>query len=157
MMHGSSKLNVPPDRIARMTDFELGDRMSTGSVIVTEEEIISFALQFDPQAIHIDHESAREQFFGRLVGSGWQVAALTMKLMVEAKILGATPLIGVEVDRIRFERPLFPGDTLRAEAMVIGKRVSEKSNRGFLTLALQTFQQEDRLVMTQQWTLLLSA
>ena len=140
-----------------MTDFELGDRMSTGSVIVTEEEIISFALQFDPQAIHIDHESAREQFFGRLVGSGWQVAALTMKLMVEAKILGATPLIGVEVDRIRFERPLFPGDTLRAEAMVIGKRVSEKSNRGFLTLALQTFQQEDRLVMTQQWTLLLSA
>ncbi|MGB0715349.1 MAG: MaoC/PaaZ C-terminal domain-containing protein [Phycisphaerae bacterium] len=146
---------IPADRSARLNDFELGDRMSTASIKISEADIIDFARQYDPQAIHLDHDTAREQFFGRLVGSGWQVATTTMKLMVEAKILGTTPLIGVEVDRIRFEKPLLPGDTIRAEAMVIGKRSSEKSNRGFLTLALSTLQQDNQIVMTQQWTLLL--
>ena len=36
--------------------------------------------------------------FGQLVASGWHVAALTMRLMVEARPFGAAPLIGAEVE-----------------------------------------------------------
>ena len=35
-------------------DFQPGDVRETGSVIVTKEEIIAFAREFDPQPFHVD-------------------------------------------------------------------------------------------------------
>jgi len=42
-----------------LEDFQPGDVRETGSVIVTKEEIIAFAREFDPQPFHVDEEAAR--------------------------------------------------------------------------------------------------
>lgn len=39
-------------------DFEVGKTIEVGQRSVTEEEIIAFAKQFDPQPFHVDKEAA---------------------------------------------------------------------------------------------------
>ncbi len=50
-------------------DFQVGERIELGSVTVTEEEIIAFAKQYDPQPFHISPELVLTlkgvHFFGR--------------------------------------------------------------------------------------------
>lgn len=132
----------------------LGMRFRTVDFTITEAEIIEFARSFDPQPIHTDPARAKQSRFKGLVASGWHTAGLTMKLMVDSKLLGDAPLIGVEVDRLRFIEPLRPNDTIFAEAMVIGKRKSRRDDQGYVEFAVSTRRVDGRTVMTQQWTLL---
>ena len=57
---------------------------------VTRESIVEFASTFDPQPMHLDEVAASKGPFGKLVASGWQTLALTMKLMAEARPFGDT-------------------------------------------------------------------
>ena len=50
-------------------DFEPGSVHELGRRTVTEEEIVAFARQFDPQLFHLDPEAARESVFGGLIAS----------------------------------------------------------------------------------------
>ena len=79
----------------------------------------------------LDESAARDGFFG-------EVVALAMKLMVEARVLGATQIMGSEVNCIRFVVPLRSGDRLRTLAIVICKRRSKTARPGYLTLTLTT-------------------
>jgi acyl dehydratase len=138
-----------------LEDFATGDRIRTGSVHITEAMSREFAAMYDPQPIHLDAEAARGSMFGGLVSSGWQTLALTMRLIADARPLGTTPLIGIEIKNLRFLHPVRPGDTLTVEAEVLGTRRSEsRPERGFLDLAVTTRNQDGRPVVTQRWTLL---
>ena len=59
----------------------MGERIELGSVTVTEEEIIAFAGQFDPQPFHISPELAKHSFYGGLIASGWHTVSVLMRLM----------------------------------------------------------------------------
>jgi acyl dehydratase len=136
-------------------DIAVGDRTRTGSITLTRQSIIEFARLYDPQPMHMDEQAAKAGFFGALVASGWQTLGVTMRLMVEAKPFGATPLIGVEIDEIRFKRPVLPGDTLNAELEIIEKRLSKTwPDRGFLRGRTTTFNQKGAEVSSQLWTML---
>jgi len=58
--------------------------------------------------MHVDETAAAGSFFGTLVASGWHALALTMRLAVEARPFGDQPLIGAEINQIRFSRPILP-------------------------------------------------
>lgn len=136
-------------------DIAVGERTRTGSFTFDKASIVEFARLYDPQAMHMDEQAARAGFFGRLVASGWQTLGVTMRLMVEAKPLGATPLIGVQIDEVRFTRPVLPGDTLSAELEILEKRVSKTSpERGFLKGRTITSNQKGAEVSSQLWTML---
>ncbi|CAN7398621.1 MaoC family dehydratase [Bosea sp. LjRoot237] len=138
-----------------LDDFKAGDRISSGSFEVTAELIRSFAELYDPQPMHIDEEAAHQTIFGELVGSGWQTLAITMRLLVDAKLLGGNPIIGAEFANLRFHRPMRPGDSLKAIAEVLQTRPSRSRNdRGFMDLQVTTTNQHDETVLTQAWTLI---
>ena len=123
---------------------------------MTREEIVRFAASFDPQPMHLDDRAGRESIFGELIASGWHTLSLTMRLMVEARPFGSTPLIGVEVDGIRLSRPVTPGMRLRAEAEVLETRPSRsRADRGYAVMAVRTLDEDDREVARQQWLVLL--
>ena len=63
-------------------DIPLGGKTVLGSYSFTEENIIKFARQFDPQPFHIDAQAAKDSPYGGLTASGWHTAAVWMKLMV---------------------------------------------------------------------------
>ena len=64
-------------------DFSVGDVYDLGTTSATQEEIIAFARQFDPQPFHVDPERAKESAFGSLVASGWHTVSLFMRLLVD--------------------------------------------------------------------------
>ena len=60
--------------------------------------MITFARDNDPQYFHVDEEAAQASLFGGLIASGWQTAALSMRLLVEGPAPFAGGLIGMGVE-----------------------------------------------------------
>ncbi|VCU71030.1 Bifunctional protein PaaZ [Pigmentiphaga humi] len=110
-------------------DFQVGERWTSAPTVVTEEEIVAFARANDPQPMHLDPEAARAGPFGMLIASGWQIAALSMRVFLQAGGYGKTPMVGMGVDELRWTKPVKAGDTLVVEREVI-ETVRSKSRPG---------------------------
>lgn len=83
------------------------------SVSLSRADIIEFAQQFDPQPYHLDSEAAEQSIFGALCASGWQVAALTTRLLEDALVNeGLEVLYTNEVSSLRWKKPTFVDDQL---------------------------------------------
>ena len=137
-----------------LEDFKVGDLTETSGFAVTRDMILSFAEQYDPQPMHLDETAARDTVFGELVGSGWQTLAVTMRLLLDARLLGGTPIVGAEFRDIRFHAPMRPGDGLRARAEVIAIRPSKsRPDRGFMDVRVTTTNSEGVTLVTQRWSL----
>ena len=130
-------------------DLEIGTQRDTGTYDVTREEVVEFARKYDPQSFHLDDEAAAKTHFGRLSASGWHTCAMTMRLLVSDFIETATASLGSPgIDNLRWVKPVCPGDTLRAESVVIEKRRSRsKPELGLFKSRIRTFNQHDELVL----------
>ncbi len=63
-------------------DFTEGQVFDLGERSVSEEEILAFARDFDPQPFHIDTEKAKTSLYGGLIASGWHTGSIYMSLLV---------------------------------------------------------------------------
>lgn len=150
-------MRVTPSIVA-LEDISPGCIVDSASHTVTREEIIAFAGQFDSQSMHLDDAAARDGVFGELVGSGWQTLAITMRLLIDAGLLGPSPIIGAEFAHMRFHRPMRPGDQLRASARLLQtRRSATRPDRGFVDLQVSTVNQAGDTLVEQTWTLLIPA
>ena len=132
-----------------LEDLHVGDRFGSDSVQVTEESIIAFAREFDPQPFHLDPAAAERSVFKELVASGWHTAAMSMKLFVTGKLKLAGGSVGLGVDELRWPRPVKPGDTLRLETEILEVRPSKsKPDRGIIRIRNVTTNQEGEVVQT---------
>ena len=128
-------------------DLELGKQYGCGSVTLSLDEIKEFAGKYDPQPFHLDEEAARKSVFGSLVASGWQTAALTMKLRVEGELQLQGGWIGLGVDKIVWPNPVRAGDTLTAFTEVVEARESQsKPQYGVIKVKTTTFNQREEKV-----------
>ena len=138
-----------------LEDFSVGDRFPTGTMTVEEGAIVAFAEQYDPQVFHLDRDAATQSFFGELVASGWQTAAITMRLMVDSRFMGATPLIGLGVEALKWPRPVRPGDRLSATVEVLEIRPSGSNpRRGTMRTRTTTVNQSGETVYEMTSTVL---
>jgi acyl dehydratase len=62
-------------------DFVPGQEIELGQRTVSEDEIIAFATQFDPQPFHIDREAAARSIYGGVIASGWHTCAIMMRMV----------------------------------------------------------------------------
>lgn len=148
--------NERPDAPRYLEDFKVGDLTETDEFTVTRDLIRSFAEQYDPQPMHLNEAAARSTVFGELVGSGWQTLAVTMRLLVDARLLGGTPIVGAEFKDMRFHAPMRPGDTLRASAEVMAIRPSKsRPDRGFMDVKVTTKNAAGVTLVTQSWSLVM--
>lgn len=130
-------------------DITVGDRRASGTVTVTEEMIIAFGRSFDPQPFHTDPQAAPDTFFGELVASGWHTASLTMRLLVDARVLGGSPLVGAGVEAIRWPRPTRPNDVLRVETEVIERLPpGRRPDLGMIRVQIITRRADDAVVQS---------
>jgi len=130
-------------------DFRLGDRTDLGRYPVTEDEILAFARQYDPQRMHTDRDFAARTSFGGLIASGWHSCAMFMRLQVDGMLKESSAIASPGVDGIRWLRPVRAGDVLRAEAEVIEITPSRRrSDRGLVKHDCKVFNQKNELVMT---------
>jgi acyl dehydratase len=100
-------------------DFEPDQVFELGSHTVTEEEIVAFARQFDPQPFHVDAAAAAESVFGGLIASGWHTGAMWMRLYVDSMLGDSDARGSPGVEELRWLAPVRPGDTLSGRLIVL--------------------------------------
>ena len=101
-----------------LEDLTVGERWVSEPVVISADDITQFGRLYDPQPFHVDSELAAQGPFGGLIASGWHLAAMAMRLSVEARSFGGTPIIGAGVDELRWLQPVRPGDVLTLGARV---------------------------------------
>lgn len=132
-------------------DFTPGKVIALGSRTVTEEEIISFATQFDPQSFHVDKEAAADSIFGGVIASGWHTCGMIMRMVVDGFLKDSSSMGSPGVDEIRWILPVRPGDTLTVTAETLESRPStSKPDRGVLITMWRATNQDGKLVCTIQ-------
>ena len=103
-------------------DFRPGDVLELGSHAVTEDEIVAFARQWDPQPFHVDPEAAAASEFGGLIASTVHIFAMDVALGVKSTPTAAVAALGF--DNMRTIAPVRPGDVLTKVNEVIARRPS---------------------------------
>src|ERR1700761_441395 len=105
-------------------DFPAGHLGTYGPRVVTRDEILAFAAEFDPQPMHLDEEAAKATMLQGLAGSGWHLCSLMMRMMFDG-FIGRTASLGSPgVNELRWLAPLRPGDELTLDVDVAEARVS---------------------------------
>lgn len=132
-----------------LDDYTEGARYRFGEESVDAAEIMEFARRYDPQSIHTDPEAAARGPFGGLIASGWQTAALMMRLFADNYLTSVASLASPGIDELRWVRPLRPGDRLTLVCETTGVRASRsKPDRGVLTTDVTLVNQEGDPVLT---------
>jgi acyl dehydratase len=129
-------------------DFKVGEVAALPERKLSEEEIITFARQFDPQPFHVDPEAAKQSIYGGIIASGWHTCAIAMRMMCDAYLLETASLGSPGVDEVRWLKPVRGGDTLRGERTTLSVRASEsKPDRGVVHSEWRIYNQHGDLVM----------
>jgi acyl dehydratase len=129
-------------------DFQVGDEAVHGSHEITEEEILAFAREYDPQPFHVDPEAAAAGPFGGLIASGWQTASIYMGLYVRAFMLDTAGMGSPGVEELRWLAPVRPGDVLTARSRILDLWPSESdAGRGTIVGENELVNQDDAVVM----------
>lgn len=129
-------------------DFAVGDEFVAGPVTFSEQEIIAFAREFDPQPFHTDPGFAREHFYGGLIASGWHALAKTFRALVDAGFLRGGGMGSPGIDAVRWRRPVRPGDALSVSLRVTGVQPSRsRADRGYVDLEFEAVNQAGETVL----------
>lgn len=133
-------------------DYEIDlSRLTTGRTI-TETDIVMHAGQtgdFFPH--HMDEEWCKTQPFGRRMAHGTLTFSVGIGLTaIEINEVSMT----YGYDRLRFTRPVFIGDTLKAKVTIKKKGKYKKPGFGLVTELVELFNQADELVMVCEHLLL---
>ena len=128
-------------------DFEPGQVFELGSRTVSEEEIVAFAREFDPQPFHVDPAAAGESVFGGLIASGWHTGAMWMRMYVDT-MLGSAARGSPGIEELRWLVPVRPGDTLSGRLTVLEATPSATTpDRGTVRIRGEMLNQDGVTVM----------
>jgi acyl dehydratase len=129
-------------------DFSPGKIFEAGTVSISEEAIVAFARQYDPQVFHTDPVAATSTIYGGLIASGWHTIALCMRLIVD-NVFGHTGGMGSPgVDELRWTLPVRPDDTLSVSVTVLETRASRsKPDRGVMRFRVDAKNQDGEPVL----------
>ncbi|MDX1401408.1 MAG: MaoC family dehydratase [Kiloniellales bacterium] len=130
-------------------DFTQGRRFKSKGMTLSEAQILDFAFTYDPQPFHLDLTAAAEGPFGGLIASGFQTLLIAFRLFYQEKIINACSMGSPGMDKLRWLKPVRPGDSLHVEAEVKSARPSKsKSDRGLVVIEYMVLNQESEAVMS---------
>lgn len=142
-------LHSPVATTRYFEDFQLGETWSSAPTLISAEEIVAFGRNYDPQPMHTDAERAAKGPFGTLVASGWHIAAVSMRVFVQAGGYGTTPVVGLGIDELRWQQPVRAGDTLTFVREVIElRRSTSNPGHGIVRTRVSVRNQRGESVMT---------
>jgi acyl dehydratase len=128
-------------------DFQPGAVAVYGPRLVTREEIVAFAAEFDPQPMHLDEAAASATLLGGLAASGWHTCCLLMRMITDGFMLDTHSMGSPGIDEVRWLKPLRPGTQIRVRATVLDKRVSNsRPELGFVRLRYEVLDERDTVL-----------
>jgi acyl dehydratase len=116
-------------------EFEVGRRFAheIRRTVTDMDNILFSSLTYNPAAIHIDHAYAATNEFGRPLINSLFTLGLVVGLTVQDTTLGTT-VGNLGFEKTEFPKPVFAGDTIRAETEVKAVRPSaSRPGQGIVT------------------------
>ncbi|MEA3060867.1 MAG: oxepin-CoA hydrolase / 3-oxo-5,6-dehydrosuberyl-CoA semialdehyde dehydrogenase [Sphingomonadales bacterium] len=129
----------------RISELDIGYTLKTASRTVTLEDIEHFAhFTGDTFYAHMDEEAAKASpiFEGR-VAHGYLILSFAAGLFVEPS--PGPVLANTGLENLRFQTPLYPGDSMRVELTVKTKSIRDEE-KGEVRWAVYVFNQKDEVV-----------
>jgi len=115
---------------------------------VSEEDIISFAKEWNPEPYHINKEEAAKTKIGKIFACGPHLIAICTKLTNERRPRPKT-VAGLGWNNLQFITPVFGGDRLLVEIIATSKRKSNSDPRfGIANYSLRLLNQHEQEVLT---------
>jgi acyl dehydratase len=111
---------------------ETGKPVLLGKLSLSESEIIEYAKVFDPLEFHIDKEAARKSIFGRLIASGPHIFQV-MHRKFWIPLFGSSVLAGLEVDKWKFLKPVYPDTEVECYISITEKKINSDSKSATIT------------------------
>ena len=127
------------------------EQFSVGQTFVHEirrtvtdmDNILFSSLTYNPAAVHIDHEYAKSTEFGKPLMNSIFTLGLVIGLSVQDTTLGTT-VGNLGMEDTKFPRPVFAGDTIRAETKIMAVRESKsRPTQGIVTFEHRGFNQHN--------------
>ena len=114
---------------------------------VTETDNVLFTtMTMNPAAIHLDHHASAQTEFGKPLVNSVFTLGLVIGLSVGDTTLGTT-VGNLGFEDVKFPKPVFHGDTIRAQTEVLTKRESRsRPNQGIVTFLHRGLNQHDEIV-----------
>lgn len=105
-----------------------------GRTVTEADNVLFTTLTMNTQALHLDAAwSARQPFGERLVNSMFTLATIVGASV--AQLTQGTIVANLGFSEVAFPHPLYHGDTLYSETVVVGKRLSaSRPGQGIVTL-----------------------
>ena len=130
-------------------DFKPGAVAIYGPRLVTRDEIVAFAAEFDPQPMHLDEAAGAATMLGGLGASGWHTCCLLMRIIADGFLLDSTSMGAPGVDEVRWLKPLRPGTNIRVRATVLETRTSKsRPEIGFIKFLYEVLDEHEAVLTT---------
>ncbi len=144
-----SFVHPPEDRY--FEDYVPGAVHEFGFIAVDEQEVIEFGKRYVPLSYHVDKQAAQKSIYGGLIASGWQTAALMMRIYTENYLSHIANLGSPGGDELRWNKPVFPGDRLSVRATVMeARRSASRPDRGIVRTFIEVLNQKGEVVMSMK-------
>lgn len=127
-------------------DLKIGEHFETPRRTVTEADIVNFAgISGDYNPLHIDEEFAKKTRFGARIAHGVLTLSIMTGLWARLGILEGTVEAFYGIERLRFTKPVYIGDTLHVKMKVVDKE--EKGQSGMILVENTVLNQKSETVM----------
>ncbi len=137
-------------------DYSVGTILPMGPHAVSQEAIIAFAAQYDPQPMHLDPHYPSEGPTRGFCASGWHVCGIMMRMMCDSFVNACASEGSPGVDRLAWRHPVRPGDVLSGGTEVLEARPSaSRPAIGFLKLRTRLVNQDDVVVVEAEYSVML--
>jgi acyl dehydratase len=114
--------------------------------VLEYENMLFSSLTYNPAQIHIDHDYASKTEFGRPLMNSVFTLGLVIGLSIQDTTLGTT-VANLGMHETTFPKPVFAGDTIRTETMVLEVRASKsRPGQGIVKMEHVGYNQHDEVV-----------
>ena len=121
---------------------------------LTETDNLHFtSMTHNPAQLHLDAEYCKnETEFGKVLINSYFTLGLVVGISVGDTTQG-TAVANLGTDKVRFPKPLFPGDTIHVESEVLALRNSKsRPTQGIVTFEHRAYNQNNELVCSCERT-----
>ena len=129
-------------------EWQVGDRIvhEVRRTVTETDNLLFSTMTHNPQPLHIDAEAARASEFGQILVNGTFTFALMIGLSVGDTTLG-TLIANLGYDKLVHPKPVFLGDTMRAETEITELKPSKsRPGAGIVTFTHRLINQRDEIV-----------
>ena len=126
-------------------DVRIGQVFESARHTFLRSEIVSFAQAYDPNPFHLDSGAARSLGLDDVIASGFHTLSLSFRLFFEMHPWDDAILPSPGIDKVRFLKPVYPGDGVIVRATVLETIPSgSRPDRGMVRMSHETLRETSR-------------